>query len=634
MGRLACLDSAISLLSCLTRTQQADTRSAFTLSGSGSETAGPISTPWGAIITCHWAYDLLGCVSARLAAVGGSGMGDKLRTAVVIIHGMGEHRPLETLNGFINAGLPPVGGRRQFYSRPDGITDSYESRRYLAPRQPTTGDPEVYAQTEFFEYHWAYMMQGNRFSDLLTTSRRLLFSLPTRVPLGLRILWIVFWALIALALWMFLWGPWSDLEFSAGPLPEVLIETLLGAGVGAIVVAWLISVPLHNWITSSFVDVVRYLDTSPRSYAVRREIRKGLVDLLAGLTVSDRYDRIIIVAHSLGSFIAYDGITYLWGQMNDRFAAPAEDPSRHGQVPDGLMELEQTASLLVDEGGDRQRETTAFRAAQRKLWLGIRSQGNPWIISDLITLGSPMYFADRLYTRNRAAFETRKERWELPTCPPMSEGTEASRYNNIHGTSRWFSFRHKNRHRVLYHGAPFAVVRWTNMWFPPWLGIGGDWFGGPLAPLYGPGIVDVALRGNLWRSRWPGVAHSFYFSFGDDVSPTSVTTHLRAAMGLDSTSWLTAIEGAVSPSRALAAERGQLPLAERWTQTSTGRHSLSFGPAIQMDASSAKSSGRRGGRSPSATRRRSTSARRLRALDADACRLTQRLIVSSCTARR
>ncbi len=80
-------------------------------------------------------------------------MADKLRTAVIVIHGMGEHRPLETLNGFINAGLPAVDGRRQFHSRPDEVTDSYESRRYLAPRQPARGEPEIYGQTEFFEYH-------------------------------------------------------------------------------------------------------------------------------------------------------------------------------------------------------------------------------------------------------------------------------------------------------------------------------------------------------------------------------------------------------------------------------------------------------------------------------------------------
>lgn len=35
-------------------------------------------------------------------------MRDKVRQAVVVIHGMGEQRPLDTLNGFIDAALPPT----------------------------------------------------------------------------------------------------------------------------------------------------------------------------------------------------------------------------------------------------------------------------------------------------------------------------------------------------------------------------------------------------------------------------------------------------------------------------------------------------------------------------------------------
>ncbi len=244
------------------------------------------------------------------------------------------------------------------------------------------------------------------------------------------------------------------------------------------------------------------------------------------------------------------------GQLNDRFAAPAEDPDRLGQVPAGLQALEEAASALVtDPGSDSAAKREAFRRAQRDLWVGLRLQGNPWVISDLITFGSPMYFADRLYTRNRAEFDLRSERWELPMCPPLSEGGEDSKpYNNIYQTERWYTFKHKQTgHRTLYHGAPFAVVRWTNMWFPR-KGIGGDWFGGPLAPLYGRGITDIPLWGNRPDSRWPGVPHSFYFKFGDDISPESVTTQLRKAMELNSTSWLDAVREAKPPSQALPAE--------------------------------------------------------------------------------
>lgn len=486
---------------------------------------------------------------------------NKLRTAVVIVHGMGEHRPLETLNGFINAGLPAIDGTRHFYSRPDGVTDSYESRRYLAARQPTRGEPETYAQAEFFEYHWAYLMQGNRLSDLWRTIRRFLLLRLAFVPTGLRVVWALAWIVIAVGIWAFIWGPLSNLDLAEGPIVEVVLEALLGGGLAALLVGWLLAGPLNAWITSSFVDVVRYLDTTPRSYAVRRDIRKGIIDLLDGLTTSDRYDRIVIVAHSLGSYIAYDAISYLWGKYNTLYAKPPTDTKRPGQSPAGLKALEQAAAELNAHRG-KPGETAMreeFRKAQRDLWLGMRHDSNPWLITDLITLGSPMYFADRLYTRNNAEFAERVKRWELPTCPPQAEG---ALYNDINETGLWFSWKHKSGRRMLYHGAPFAVVRWTNMWFPAVDGFRGDWFGGPLAPLYGAGILDIKLEGNRPQSLAPALAHARYFRFGDDTSPASVTTHLRRAMDLASSHWLSTVRDAARPSEAKPSSSASGPTGE------------------------------------------------------------------------
>lgn len=183
--------------------------------------------------------------------------GRKLRTAVVVVHGMGEHRPLETLNNFIDAGLPPVGGVRRFYSRPDGVTESYESRRYLAPRQPRGAEPELYAQTEYFEYHWSYLMQGNELGDLWSTVRKFLLLRAGYVPGGLFVVWMIAWLLIAAGIWTFVWGPLSNLDLAEGPIFETFLEVLLGGGIAAFAVAWLLTGPLKRWITSSFVDVVR-----------------------------------------------------------------------------------------------------------------------------------------------------------------------------------------------------------------------------------------------------------------------------------------------------------------------------------------------------------------------------------------
>lgn len=464
-----------------------------------------------------------------------------VRQAVLIVHGMGEQRPLEALNEFIGAALKPApDGSLLFYSRPDRVTDSYEARRYLAPRSAPAG-VEDHAQTEFYEYHWAHLMQGNKLTDLWPTFRRLLLQWPSHVPRGLIGLWIIVWALIAGAVAFFWLGPGSNFDLSTVTLSG-LITGLVGGGVVAVILTFLIADVIPGWLTSSFVDVVRYLDTSPRSYEVRRQIREGIVDLLQGLHDAHSYQRIVVVAHSLGTYIAYDAITYLWGQMNTQHAGPPNPPVEHGLQPDGLRELEEAASAV--EAG--QADAASYQAAQRRLWRGLRHAGNPWLITDFVSLGSPMYFAHQLYTRDRGDFDDRIAKRELPTCPPLAE---RSPKNNVNDLPIWYSWLSRGR-RVLYEGAPFAVVRWTNLWFPARLGFFGDWFGGSLRDLFGAGIKEVALEGNRPRSRWPGLAHALYFHFTSDPGPTSVTTYLREAIGLASTSWLNDTLDGIRPESA------------------------------------------------------------------------------------
>jgi hypothetical protein len=465
----------------------------------------------------------------------------KVRQAVVMVHGMGEQRPLQTLNQFIAAALEPdPAAEHNFFSRPDEVTDSYEARVYLAPRAPREGHPEARAQTEFYEYHWAHLMQGNRIDDLWPTFRRMLLRPPKRVPSGLIVVWALFWLAILATVYL-LWQRDFTIDYEKIDL-AVIVQALLGAGAAGVALTYLVSRVLPGWLTTSFVDVVRYLDTSPRSYQVRREIRKGMVDLLVklhgakNLDGTERYQRIIVVAHSLGAFIAYDGIAYLWSHIDQQLPARR----RGAGAPEGLENLERKASLLPDQHFSSEglpvseAKLDDYRVAQRRLWLGLRHQGNPWRITDLITLGTPMYFTDRLYTKNVDEFKQRVARGELPTCPPQDEGQEK---NNINSTKRWYSWERDGRREMDYKAA-FAVVRWTNMWFPARLHFFGDWFGNRLAPLFGNGIKDIRLERNLPRAAVPGYAHAQYLRFPNDTSDGSVTTILRKSMDLASTWWL------------------------------------------------------------------------------------------------
>jgi hypothetical protein len=296
---------------------------------------------------------------------------------------------------------------------------------------------------------------------------------------------------------------------------------------------------LPTWLTRSFVDVVRYLDTSPRSFEVRRDIRKGIVDMLQGLHDYGRYDRVVVIAHSLGSYIAYDAISYLWAQMAKLHRGPMLSKKEAGGCaggvpPAGLRELEEAASAL--DGTDT--SVTDYQAAQRNLWVGLREDGNPWLITDFISFGSPMYFADQLYTRNAKQFKERVARGELITCPPTNE---LKACNNVNSQKRFFTWNNGGR-RVIHDDGAFAVVRWTNLWYKPNLGFFGDWFGGPLGPLFGPGIKDLQVTGNRPLRLIPGAAHALYLGSPADRRPGSFAAELAAALQINAASWLPDLE--------------------------------------------------------------------------------------------
>jgi hypothetical protein len=146
---------------------------------------------------------------------------DRVRNAVIIVHGMGQQRPLDTLKAFVRTALPPLGGGwRYYYSRPATVTKSYEARRYIA--RPLVGEP-AQPQTEIFEYHWSYMMTGNRLGDLFPSTARLLLRWVGHVPPQLLGIWIAAWCVLLLVIVLVVIG-----FFVAHVLPGWLTAVLSG----------------------------------------------------------------------------------------------------------------------------------------------------------------------------------------------------------------------------------------------------------------------------------------------------------------------------------------------------------------------------------------------------------------------
>ena len=100
------------------------------------------------------------------------------------------------------------------------------------------------------------------------------------------------WLLILSAILILVYG-WGESWYRQITEPGAL--SLLLAGVLLIV-----QFVLVNYLG----DAARYLSPLPGNIKLRQTIRKECIELLQTLHESRRYDRIIVVGHSLGSVIA------------------------------------------------------------------------------------------------------------------------------------------------------------------------------------------------------------------------------------------------------------------------------------------------------------------------------------------
>ena len=454
----------------------------------------------------------------------------KVRTAVVIVHGMGEKHPMETLDGFAKTALRPrsaTGEKKwDYYSLPADITGSYEARRFAS------------AQAEIYEYHWSFLMTANKYAGAMPMALRLLLRRAGNVPDALLGIWRAVWTVVLAILLaipaLFVTGHALNTD-----VPVWIIGLITSA---VVLVFWfglyrMVAKVLVNSTTTSLLDVARYLDTSPYSYAARRAIRGGLVDLLHALH-DGRYSRIVVVAQGVGTHISYDALASFWAETHNLHAGPPA-PVKLGAVDS----LEEAADRLIADP-DADGALDDFQDLQFALWQDLRRQGNPWRITDFVTVGAPMALADLLITRpglfsglkksdgglRRELFEGLVCRGVLVRCPPRSETLPVDSNEHPPASYRW---KDSDECDVLGPQSQFAVTRWTNLWFPVTRGeLHGDWFGGALRPLFGPGISDIAVQGNKPERFKRGSAHTEYFRHPDKDDEGDVAWHLRKTLAL------------------------------------------------------------------------------------------------------
>lgn len=462
------------------------------------------------------------------------------KIAVVVIHGMGEQKPMQTLRSFVVAawqrnkdlfdGLKSQGGRDPWdvWTKPDTMSGSTELRRIATRHARSATDKASKGQrADFFELHWADLTADNTWWDFLSWFATLLLRNPFRgsVPPRVFLVWCLLWAFVATFLLSLVVAKWPDIGACLGcdaTQPSRLCRVLSWDQWPVVSVGFAIVIgALRYFLPSYFGDVARYVSAAPRNIKVRQEARQRGLKLLDQLSASGEYNRIIVVGHSLGSILAHDLVLLAWGQVSPLISAPG------GSVlHKALRDCETAGDELLGAAGYSEEQVTlrsvdrtkpsnfkrqpkaeevpaklaAFRKSQRELFrvlsatpvtlrAGEQPRKSAWLISDLVTLGSPLTHAEFLLSETREELNTTILMREALRCPPVLEKSSKVGFTFLH------DFPRNSDNWRPHHGAAMAPVRWTNIHDAStplrfWLG---DLISGPLARDFGAGVVDIKV---------------------------------------------------------------------------------------------------------------------------------------------
>ena len=602
-----------------------------------------------------------------------SGKGaDRKRTAVLVFHGMGDQRPMDTLSGLVDAvlGAPGVGKPIKRWVRPYvGATADFDLRSITSETVEASN-----TRYDFFEFYWAHLMSGTRLvavilwlCDLAKRDRRRIpadaqwvwhtivailvgalvaavhlmwvvgFTLvgtdidqladrhkAAAVPVGAFILvlgigaaWFavaklgkeqrVGFAILAVFAVLAFIGWWRGLAlltlvpvlaglamffgveaalFGLFWLAVAALVVLLWGGFLALIGIGSSAVPAFSWegafdvvfltvqfepaavwllaflalfgaLASIFLvpyvgDCARYLRDAPDNIEARDRIRALGIRVLEDLhqrrdrdETTPRYDRIVVVAHSLGSVIAYDVLRAFYTRSTGALAAGQEMEAALAdihrlkgarlvsvdaeavQAPSGIVwnaladtEIRPQADALqvganaadlaepavADPGSPV--STLGYQAMQRAAFARFvtapaampKGRGADfWRISDFVTMGSPLTHAALLLTRGgglRELAEKVADR-EFPVAPPVWSTTEKGRVF-YHARPVRSALRNGDKGEVrLQHSSVFALTCWTNLYFTQHHAVRGDFIGGPIAPDLSPGTLNVPLETSI-----------------------------------------------------------------------------------------------------------------------------------------
>lgn len=411
----------------------------------------------------------------------------KKKQAVVIIHGIGEQKPMDTTWGFVkgmwlrHTGIHKPHQPSRVWSKPVKGELSTELRRL------TTGYNTGNIRTDFFEFYYQHLIKNTRLSHVFQWAKTLLIRDPDTVPKQLRPAFWLLWGLLVAAVVLVVMGVFGK-EGSIFNTQSFLGVVFLG---------------MARYILTKIVgDAARYLSPAPENLEIRHQIKKAGAKLLLELSdpdKSDDYFRIIVMGHSLGSVVAYDVVQQAWLHHYEKLG----DDGARSTIGKARAALEK----LLDSN-DQSWEK--IQPLQRAYFDALRSKpGANWRIEHLITCGSPLAHADILLADNKEHLQEKINRREWATCLPEAE--------KINGDFRFTFSSRETDGTIPHHAAVFAATRWTNIYFPcEWI-VKGDVIGGPIEHLFGYGIRDLPVESDeqggiflhtlYWKSKYEDAPH-------------------------------------------------------------------------------------------------------------------------------
>ena len=381
------------------------------------------------------------------------------------------------------------------WGKPDERNASFELRRITTERAKNN---KTY---DFFELYWADLMLGTTWEHVHTWIRKLLLRPISKVPDHLFGAWVLLWIFSLLAL--------AGVAYSVVPSGRELSGWFaFGAFFGSAILTGFISFVALKYVG----DAARYVSATPTNIENRQAIRNRGVALLERLMlpVEDQktckreyeYDRIIVVGHSLGTIVGYDILKHAFARVHKQFDRDpsASQPKRHA--------LEEIIRVGMASNGEL--DFKNYRKAQDEARAEFVASGSPWIVSDFITIGSPLAHAEILMADGWDDLREQQQERILPTSPPELEysGTTTMRHFSYRNAARTHDDNDAEAQlaRTPHFASHFAFTKWTNIYSPAKAVFWGDIVSGPVADQFGyyhkaTGKTDVkkAYRGTTVR---------------------------------------------------------------------------------------------------------------------------------------